>query len=581
MYDLVIKNGTIVDGTGGPSQVGDVAVSGGALVQVGGTVVGDARETIDATGLIVTPGFVDHHTHYDGQATWDELLEPSSAHGVTTIVMGNCGVGFAPARPESHQQLIELMEGVEDIPGVALAEGLTWDWETFPDYLDLLDGRRWSIDVATMITHGALRVYVMGDRGARNEASSAADIDAMGRLVTEAIDAGALGFSTSRTLGHTALDGEPVPGTFANEDELFGIAGALASASRPALVEIASVGAAGEDPEGMLKELDWMRRMSLEFDLRVTYLLLQFASAPDNWRTMLERTAEARDDGADIVAQVANRPFGVLVGFPSYHPFQKRPTFRRLADSGLTGADLVAELVRPEVKAAILAEDDTADSGTHFDSFGAMVVRQLGNLFPLGDDCDYEPSAARSVAALAAAAGRDPLELCYDLMCQDDAGNLLMLPLFGYVHGNHDALREMMVHPTTVLGLGDGGAHCAMICDASMPTYQLAHWVRDRSRGERLGLEESIRMLTRDGAELFGLGDRGTLAVGKRADINVIDLDAIALERPRSVADLPAGGRRLLQGGRGYAATVVAGEVTRRHGVDTGARPGRLIRGQR
>jgi N-acyl-D-amino-acid deacylase len=581
MYDLIIRNGTIVDGTGAPRFVGDVAVRDGVLAQVGGTVEGEGREVIDATGLLVTPGFVDHHTHYDGQATWDDLLEPSSAHGVTTVVVGNCGVGFAPAIPDRHQQLIELMEAVEDIPGSALTEGMRWGWESFPEYLDVLDERRWSVDVAAMIAHSALRVYVMGDRGARNEAATSDDIEAMGRLVREAVEAGALGFSTSRTLGHTTRDGVPVPGTFASEDELFGIAAAMGRASATGLFEIAELGAAGEDAEGMLKELDWMRRVSLEFGTKITYLLLQFGSSPDLWREMLERTLRARDEGADITAQVANRPFGMLIGFPSYHPFQKRPTWAALVARGLSGPELAAELRKPEVKAAILAEPDTADSGTHFDMLALSLQHMLGNLFPLGDDCDYEPTQDRSVGSLAAAAGRDPLEFVYDLMCEDDAGNLLMLPFFNYVDGNHDVLREMMLHPATVLGLGDGGAHCAMICDASMPTYMLSHWVRDRTRGDRLDLETAVRMQTRDGAELFGLGDRGTLEVGKRADLNVIDLDAVGLERPRSVADLPAGGRRLLQGAHGYVATVVAGAITRRGGADTGARPGRLVRGRR
>ncbi len=581
MFDLIIRNGTIVDGTGEPRKVGDIAITAGRITQVGGSVEGDATQVIDATGLIVTPGFVDHHTHYDGQATWDELLEPSSMHGVTTIVAGNCGVGFAPARPSEHRQLIELMEAVEDIPGSALTEGLTWDWETFPEYLDALDRRVWSIDVAAMIAHSALRVYVMGDRGARNEASTDADIATMGQLVAEAVEAGALGFSTSRTLGHTTRDGVPVPGTFASEDELFGIAAAMSTASKTGLFEIAELGAAGEDAEGMLKELDWMRRVSLEFGTKITYLLLQFASTPDQWREMLSRTNAARAEGADLTAQVANRPFGMLIGFPSYHAFQKRPTYVALAQQGLHGAALTAELRKPEVKTAILSETDTADSGTHFDGLAPIIQAMLGQLFPLNDDCDYEPTADMSIEALARTAGIDPFDYLYDMMCEKDAGNLMMLPFFNYVDGNHDALYEMMQHPATVIGLGDGGAHCAMICDASMPTYMLSHWVRDRSRGPRIELEAAIRMQTKDGADLFGLSDRGTLEVGKRADLNIIDLETVGIEPPYSIADLPAGGSRLLQDAHGYVATIVAGEVTRRDGVDTGARPGRLVRGRR
>ena len=583
--DLIVRNGTIVDGTGAPRFVGDVAVRDGVIVSVGdlgpGATAGATATTeIDATGMIVTPGFVDHHTHYDGQVTWDPLLEPSSGHGVTTIVTGNCGVGFAPVRPDGHAQLIALMEGVEDIPGSALTEGITWGWESFPEYLDTLEGHRWSVDVATQIAHSAVRVYVMGDRGANNEAATADDIAAMGRITREAIEAGALGFSTSRTLGHTTRDGVPVPGTFASEDELFGIVAEMSRASTPSRFEIAELGAAGEDPEGLLKELDWMRRVSIEFGQKITYLLLQFPSAPELWREQLARTEQANADGADIVVQVANRPFGMLIGFPSYHAFMKRPTFAALAAQHPGLGELAAELRKPEVKAAILAESDTADSGNHYEGLAFLVQGQLASLYPL-DDVDYEPTPDRSVAALAAAAGREPLEFLYDLLLEDDAQNLLMLPFFNYCDGDHEALRAMMEHPATVLGLGDGGAHCALICDASMPTYMLAHWVRDRTRGPRIELEAAVKMLSRDGADLYGLGDRGTIAVGQKADLNVIDLDRVDLERPRAVDDLPAGGRRLLQHARGYVATIVSGEITRRDGVDTGARPGRLVRGAR
>lgn len=580
MHDLVITGGTIVDGTGAPAFVGDIAVSGGRITYVG-TVEGPAREVIDATGLLVTPGFIDHHTHYDGQVTWDELLEPSSGHGVTTIVTGNCGVGFAPVRPNGHQQLIELMEGVEDIPGSALTEGITWGWESFPEYLDVLDTQQWSIDVATQIAHSAVRVYVMGDRGANNEAATADDIAAMGRIVRDAVEAGALGFSTSRTLGHTTRAGVPVPGTFAGRDELFGIIEEMQQASRPALFEIAELGAAGESPEGLIEELDWMLDLSSTSGQRITYLLLQFGSSPELWREQLARTRAANEQGAHIVAQVANRPFGMLIGFPSYHAFMKRPTFVALAREHHDLSALAAELRKPDVKAAILSEPDSEDSGNHYDGIAVLVQAALDQLFVLGPELDYEPTPERSVAALAAAAGRDPLEFLYDTFLEHDAGHLLMLPFFNYCDGNHDSLLAMMQHPDTVLGLGDGGAHCALICDASMPTYLLSHWVRDRARGERIPVETAVRMLTKDGADLWGLGDRGTIEVGRRADLNVIDADAIALDRPVAVDDLPAGGRRLLQGAHGYAATIVHGVVTRRHGADTGARPGRLVRGVR
>jgi N-acyl-D-aspartate/D-glutamate deacylase len=580
MHDLVITGGTIVDGTGAPGFVGDVAVTDGRITHVG-TVEGPARETIDATGLLVTPGFIDHHTHYDGQVTWDDLLEPSSGHGVTTIVTGNCGVGFAPVRPDGHQQLIELMEGVEDIPGSALAEGISWGWESFAEYLDVLDARAWSIDVATQIAHSAVRVYVMGDRGANNDAATAQDIAAMGRIVRDAVEAGALGFSTSRTLGHTTRAGVPVPGTFAGRDELFGIVEEMRRASRPALFEIAELGAAGESPEGLLQELDWMHELSISSGQRITYLLLQYGSSPELWQEQLARTRAANEHGAQIVAQVANRPFGMLIGFPSYHAFMKRPTFVRVSREHTEPAALAAALRDPAVKAAILTESDSEDSGNHYDGLAVLVQAALDQLFVLGPDLDYEPTPQRSVAALAAAAGREPLEFLYDTMLEHDAGHLLMLPFFNYCDGNHDTLLAMMRHPDTVLGLGDGGAHCALICDASMPTYLLSHWVRDRARGERIPVEAAVRMLSKDGADLWGLGDRGTVEVGRKADLNVIDARRIALERPIAVDDLPAGGRRLLQGAHGYVATVVNGVVTRRDGVDTGARPGRLVRGVR
>lgn len=581
MHDLVIQGGTIIDGLGSTPVVGDVAIREGVIVAIGESITDSAHEVIDATGYIVTPGFVDHHTHYDGQVTWDSLLEPTSGHGVTTIVTGNCGVGFAPVRPDGRAQLIELMEGVEDIPGAALTEGITWGWESFPEYLDVLEGHAWSMDVATQIAHSAVRVYVMGERGARNEAATEADIEAMGQLVRDAIDAGAIGFSTSRTLGHTTRDGVPVPGTFASEDELFGIVAHMTSATRRALFEIAELGAAGEDPEGLLKELDWMRRVSIEFGQKITYLLLQFPSAPQLWQEQLQQTLDANADGAEIVAQVANRPFGMLIGFPSYHAFMKRPTFVELSRTCSGFAALAGELAKPEVKAAILSEDDSASSGSHFEGLAFLVQNSLDKLFPLGDDLNYEPTPDRSVQVLADAAGRDAFEMLYDLMLEHDAGHLLMLPFFNYTEGNHDALLGMMQHPATTLGLGDGGAHCALICDASMPTYMLSHWVRDRNRGERIPLETAIKMLTKDGADLYGLGDRGTLEVGKKADLNVIDLDNINIERPRAIDDLPAGGRRLVQPAHGYVATIVSGVVTRRNDTDTGARPGRLVRGVR
>ena len=581
MFDLVIRGGTIVDGTGAPAVVGDVAIRDGVLVQVGGTAEGSASEVIDAAGLVVTPGFVDVHSHYDGQAFFDDALAPSNGHGVTTVVLGSCGIGFAPARPSDHELLITTMESVEDIPGDVLRAGLPWDWESFPDYLDALDRRRFALDVATQVGHVAVRTYVMGQRGIANETASRADVEAMGALVREAVDAGALGFSTSRVLAHTTAAGAPVPGTFADEDELFGIATAIAESGKRVVFQLAEAGADGQDPESSLKELDWMRRLSAELGLPVSFLILQSMAAPDLWRELLDACEAARADGAVLSAQIANRPFGMLLGLTSRHPFAQRPTFHRLAAETASLDELVARLRAPEVRAAILAEGDTADTGDRYAGIGQLAGRLPHLGFPPGADPDYEPVADAALSARAAAAGVEPLELFYDLMLGFDGRAMFLVPFFGYCAGDHSAILEMLRHPASVPGLGDGGAHLATICDASMPTYQLSHWVAGRTRGPRLGLEEAVRMQTRDTAELYGLGDRGTLEVGKKADLNVIDLVRLRLLMPRAVSDLPAGGTRLVQEAEGYVATIVSGGVVRRHDVDTGARPGRLVRGAR
>ena len=580
MYDLVIRNGTIVDGTGAAQHVGDIAITDGVLVQVGGTVRGDAREVIDAEGLVITPGFVDVHTHFDGQATFDEVLDPSASHGVTTVVLGSCGLGFAHARPEDHDRLVETMECVEDIPGDVLRAGLPWKWESFPEYLDFLESRNYSMDVATQIGHIAVRTYVMGERGIKNEEATNADIDEMGRIVREGIDAGALGFSTSRVLAHTTSDGSQVPGTFAGEDELFGIAAAMSGGSY-AVFQLAQSGADGQDAEAAIKELDWMRRLSAQFGLPVSFLQLQSMQAPDLWKELLDAAWEARADGANITAQVANRPFGMLLGLTNRHPFTARATY--VAAKERTGSldELLAELAKPEVKAAILAEEDTVDTGGVYDTMGQLPVTLAFMCFPLEDDLDYEPTANKSVAARAEAAGVSPEEYVYDTMLDAGGKRMFVLPFFNYAQGNHDATYAMLTHPASVPGLGDGGAHLATICDASMPTYQLSHWVKGRTRGPRLSLEAAVKMQTHDTAALYGLGDRGTLEAGKKADLNVIDLDALKLLQPRVEHDLPAGGARLLQSAEGYRYTIVGGVVTRQDDTDTGARPGRLVRGAR
>jgi N-acyl-D-amino-acid deacylase len=580
VYDLKITGGTIVDGTGADRFVGDVAVKDGKIVAVGSRLEGEAAETIDATDRLVTPGFVDCHTHYDGQVTWDPLLEPSTGHGATTVVTGNCGVGFAPVRPGTQEWLIQLMEGVEDIPGTALTEGMAWDWESFPEYLDAVERRELSIDVGTQIAHGAVRAYVMGERGARNEPATPDDIAQMARVVREAIEAGALGFSTSRTLGHRAMDGEPVPGTFAAEDELFGIGREMAKAGR-AVFELAPMGAGGEDIVAPMKEVDWMRRLSAETGLPVSYALLQIDQAPHLWRELMDESLRAYDEGAQLYPQVAGRPFGMLIGFQTHHAFSKRPTFRDLAARSGSIEELTAKLREPKVRAQILAEDDLPPEPVLFDGLNKLVQIATDRLYVLGNPPDYEPDSSRTVASMAVANGVGTLEMLYDLFCEEDGRALLMLPMLNYSEGSLDAVHDMLTHPAGVMGLSDGGAHCGMICDASIPTFMLTHWTRDRTRGPKLPLEWVVKKQTHDTAQLFGLGDRGTLEVGKKADLNVIDTANLRLLQARMAHDLPAGGRRLLQEAQGYAATVVSGAVTRRNGADTGARPGRLLRGVR
>ena len=586
MYDLTITGGTVVDGTGDKPFRADIGISNGVIVEVRRRdgddtgLSGEAAQTIDATGRIVTPGFVDIHTHYDGQVSWDGLLEPSSMHGVTTVVSGNCGVGFAPVAPGREQWLIELMEGVEDIPGTALTEGISWGWESFPEYLDVIEKQRLAVDFGTQVAHGAVRGYAMGERGARNEAATADDIALMARIVQEAVEAGALGFSTSRTEAHRAIDGEPVPGTYAAEDELFALGRAMAAGGQ-AVFEVAPDGTAGENVDGPMREMDWMVRLAAEIDRPVSFAMVQTQSAPDLWRKQLDIAGAAFDDGIRIHPQFAARPFGMLFGFEGYHAFTHRPTFRRLK-AELGPGELVAKLADPAVREAILSETDLpAQPLPLFDSLFAFIQHSAASMYAIGDPPDYEPTPDRTVAEIAQRRGQDPLAAMYDLMLESDGTAVLMLPFFNYVEGNHDAIHEMLSHRAAISGLSDGGAHCGLICDASLPTFMLTHWVRDRHRGARFPLEYLVRKQTLDTATLFGLSDRGVLAKGKKADVNVIDMDALTLGVPKMAYDLPAGGRRLIQGARGYDATVVSGVVTRRHGVDTGARPGQLLRGVR
>jgi N-acyl-D-aspartate/D-glutamate deacylase len=574
MFDLKIINGTIVDGTGSPSYVGDIAIKDGLIAEIGSALSGDARETIDATGLIVSPGFVDIHTHYDGQATWDPVLDPSASHGVTTVVVGNCGVGFAPVRPGKEEWLVELMEGVEDIPGTALHEGIEWSWETFPQYLDALAAREYSMDLAAFLPHAPLRVYVMGDRGALDVEPTETEISEMASHVRASIEAGAIGVSTSRSLNHRTLDGELVPGTFANSTELVALAQAMVDAGG-GLFEAVPTGETGEDYETILNEIALLAEVSKRTGAPVTFLMIQSMGAPDLWKEQLSAVAKANAEGAQLVPQVAGRPGGMLIGVATYHGLMRRPTFRRL-ESELSYEDLLRELQKSEVKAAILAEEDLpVDPNRQYESIADNMAYMFERLFVLGDPPDYEPTRDRSIAGIAEASGKDPWEVLYDAM----AGGALLLGAFtNYANGSQDHLAVMLENPDTVLGLSDGGAHVRFICDASLPTYMLTHWTRDRTRGDRLSLESIVRKQTALTAEVVGLTDRGTLEVGKKADVNVIDLDHLTLRPPHPADDLPAGGRRILQDASGYVATIVSGVVTRRDDSDTGARPGRLVR---
>ena len=574
MPDLVIRNATIVDGTGGPATEGDVAVDGDRITAVG-RVGGKGAEEIDAAGRLVTPGFVDVHTHYDGQVTWDPLLTPSIWHGVTTVVMGNCGVGFAPAAPDRHEFLIGLMEGVEDIPGTALAEGLPWDWESFTDYLDSLGRRQYTIDVGAQVAHGAVRAYVMDERGAANEPATADDIARMAAIVQQGVAAGALGFTTNRLPMHTAVDGRPVPGTFATEDELFTLGRATRAGSPrgDVVFEVVTAGAMGEDLTAYPREIEWMARLSRETGLPFTFALGQLMNSPELWRELMVQVEDANAAGARLHPQVPCRPLGILLGLQTKHAFVGRPSYEALAH--LPVAERARRMADPAVKAAILSESQAPGATP----LAGMIRRLSAFVFPLGDPPDYEPTADRSVAAMARAQGRTEEDVHYDLLLEQSGSALLLFTLGGYAHTNLDWALDLLSRRDTVLGLGDGGAHVGLICDSSYPTLLLSFWTRQRSRGARLSLEAAVRKLTSEPAHLYGLRDRGLVAPGHRADLNVIDLDALALRQPQVVHDLPADARRLIQRADGYTATVVAGTVVQRDGEDTGARPGQLIRG--
>jgi N-acyl-D-aspartate/D-glutamate deacylase len=572
-HDLVVRGGLVADGWGGEPFAADIAVDRGTIASVG-TVSGRGTEEIDATGLLITPGFVDIHTHYDGQATWDERLTPSSWHGVTTAVMGNCGVGFAPVRPDAHARLISLMEGVEDIPGAVLDEGIDWSWESFGEYLDAVEQRPHDIDLCAQLPHGALRLYVMGERAARLEEATPDDIVAMRGLATEAMQAGAVGFSTSRTLNHRTASGDPTPSLRASSAELQAIALGVADAGH-GVVELIS-----DFWPDIDSEFELVIAMVASTGVPLSLSLAQSHHRPEAWRDLLSRIETAVAEGLPIRAQVAPRPIGLLIGLQSsYHPLAPYPTWKDVAP--LSVREQALALRDPSFRDRLLA-DMTATSDEQGEAIGRRRPRPVNyaRLFLLGEVPDYEPAAETSVAQRAAAQGIEPAALLLDLLAEEDGRAFLYTPFSNYADGNLDACGEMLAHPDTIFGLGDGGAHVGLISDASFPTYALSHWARDRSHG-RLDVGRVVEQLTRATANAVGLDDRGVLAPGKRADLNVIDFDRLRCETPVMAYDLPAGGKRLLQGAQGYRATIVAGEITYREGEPTDALPGRLVRGGR
>ena len=573
MHDLVIRGGTVVDGSGEPARIADVAIDGERIAAVGDDVAPGRRE-IDATGLLVTPGWVDIHTHYDAQATWDPYLTPSGFHGVTTVVMGNCGVGFAPVAPERREWLIGLMEGVEDIPGAAMSDGISWEWESFEGYLDALDRRHYVCDVGTQIPHGAIRTYVMGDRGAANEPATPDDVARMAALVESGLRAGALGFSTSRTPIHRSIDGELVPGTNAGDDELIGIGRAIAAAGH-------GVFEYSPDHIRVGEEFGWMREVAAITGQPVSFNLNQPDTDPDYWKTSLRLLEEAAADGLPVFCQVAGRAIGILFVFDlTLHPFLFKPAWGELAL--LPPDERRARALTPAYRQRLIDEEPIELGG----DFARFVSTTWSRMFPFRGDASYEPGPDESVAGIAEATGRRPEDVAYDVLAEDGGGGpgtgMLYFPLFNYAYGDLELTKTLQTHPRTRMGLSDGGAHCGAVCDGGMPTFMVSYWSRDRTAGSGpLPLEFVVRRQTRETAEFYGLRDRGLLAPGLRADVNVIDYDALGAEQPEIVHDLPSGARRLLQRAHGYRYTICAGQVTVEDDRFTEALPGRLLRGPR
>ena len=570
MYDLVIRNATIVDGTGKASFTGDLAVNAGKIAAVG-EVGGRGNKEIDARGKLLTPGWVDVHSHMDGQATWDPLCSPAANHGITTLIMGNCGIGFAPCQPndEAHDRLIAVVEDVEDIPGAALHEGVEWTWESFPEYLDAVEKFPRAIDVGAQVPHCAVRTYVMGERGTNNELATPQDVAAMAAIVKEGIEVGALGFTTSRTELHTTRENAAMPGTYADEGELLGIGKVIGELGGRGIYGVVS------DFHDWEQEMDWMKRLSMDNNCQINFVL--FFREEKDWERVvkqLDYCRQANAQGAQLIPHVGARPVNILLSWDgTINPFSFHANYARL--SIMSYEERLAELRKPQVRAAILAEDDPLMG----DEFMDTIIAGWDKLYELGTPPNYEPAPQDSIAAKAAEAGVAPGAYCYDLMMKNAGKNVVYFPCFGY--GTNDLSRqvELLEDETTVLSLADTGAHCGVLCDASVPTQMLSYYVRDRQRGHRLQLEQAVKMQTHDTARCVGLQDRGTLEVGMKADLNIIDFEELQLEAPQIIFDLPAGGRRMFQGARGYVATLVSGEVIMENGDYTGAVPGALIRG--
>jgi N-acyl-D-amino-acid deacylase len=577
MFDYLIKGATIVDGLGDTPYTGDIAVEDGKIAEIG-EVDGSASETINAEGAHATPGWIDVHTHFDGQVSWDDKLDPSFSHGVTSVVMGNCGVGFAPCPPGEEKQLVSLMEGVEDIPGTALYEGIEWGrWETFPEYIDYLGSRQFTLDVGTQVPHSAVRYYVMGERALEHADATQEDLDAMCKIIAEGLQAGALGFSTSRTIGHRSVEGEPIPGTFAEKPELIAIAKAMGKVGK-GVFQAVPAGAVQEERLTPEQEVELFAEIARTSGRKCTFTLLQNGYDLNSWQNCLDVVRRANIEGISITPQIATRPIGFVTSLQSYHMFMRRETYLKLAD--LPFDKMLAELKKPEVKAAILSDKDIpVDQRGSMANVFKVLARLTSRMFPIELPINYEPEPSRNMSALAAAAGKDINEFMYDYLIAGEGDQFAIMLGANFYDGTFSVMEDMIRHPNTTIGLSDAGAHVNLIFDAVGPTYQLTHWVRDRTRGDRFPIELMVRKQTKTNADLFGLNDRGSLEVGKRADINLFDLDRLALGKLEVHHDLPAGGSRILQSAQGYLNTFVNGVKTRENDQDTGARPGRVIRG--